>query len=209
MRRGWLVLLAIVLPVAALALALRLMEPSKRGENAEARKPPFDGGPPPNPRDEPPVDPLPRHPAAIPVEETDETPRLRRTGYEQSMNWTSADGLDDIPASAQIIAPQAAVPAYVSEGSETTELFRGYSPPGWVTFGVSEDGMVRMVDVDGGRFEGKLDGTRVTMRASRATSSFDLEFATLSSGRRHVSFRGGRHDARKLELEPVRRRSTR
>ena len=209
MKRGWLVVLAIVLPVFGLQLALRAMETAPSTSADE----PQDG---PGPVVAAPIPPSVAAPiaaepaAAAPVEAEpivveDEPPRLRRAAAPEAASPWSFE-----TAAAQIVEPPGGLPGYLCENADTyTQLYRGYTRPGWLTFGLYSDGTLRMVDIDGRSFQGRLIGTSATLRENDATSSFEVTFTVAgSNGRRRVAFRGGRHDAQELEIEPIRQAPT-
>jgi hypothetical protein len=215
MKRGWLIMLAIVLPVFGLQLALRAMETAPSGSADD----PQDG---PGPVVAAPIPPSAAEPAGAelateepaaaerfeePVAVEEEPPRLRRVAPPEAASpWS----FETAAAQAQIVEPPGGLPGYLCENADTyTQLYRGYTRPGWLTFGLYSDGTLRMVDIDGRSFQGRLIGTSATLRENDATSSFEVTFTVAgSNGRRRVAFRGGRHDAQELEIEPIRQAPT-
>ncbi|GAC1583270.1 MAG: hypothetical protein NVS3B28_02350 [Candidatus Velthaea sp.] len=113
----------------------------------------------------------------------------------------------DLPAGPKLVAPppaSGALPPYILELAErTTQIVRGFVDGSWLTFGFYPDGNIRMVDVDGGHFEGRAVSARAHMKEAGGTRSFNLHIGVASDGRLQAKFGGGAHDGQTLVLEAI------
>jgi hypothetical protein len=109
------------------------------------------------------------------------------------------------PAGPRFVAPPASdVPEYLLETAErTTQYNRAYSRAGWVMLGFYPDGSIRVVDTDGGRYEGRAENARATMRQQQGSRAFELVIGVSPEGRLQTAFHGGLHDGETLILETV------
>lgn len=104
----------------------------------------------------------------------------------------------------QFVAPPGAIPAFILEIAErTTQLVRGFTRGSWIVFGFYPDGSIRMVDLDGGRYEGRASSARAQMTEADGTRSFTLAIGVAPDGRLQATFSGGIHDGQTIVLETI------
>lgn len=109
-----------------------------------------------------------------------------------------------VPGPQLVAPPPGDMPLYILELAErTTQIVRGHAGGRWLTFGFYADGNIRMVDVDGGRYEGRAVSARAEMKEAGGTRSFQLQIGVGPDGRLQATFLGGSHDAETLLLEPI------
>ena len=105
------------------------------------------------------------------------------------------------PPEATGLAP---VPPFVVEPADaTTQIVGGRAGAGGFTFGFYGDGDMRFVDVDGGRYAGKVDSARARMREVDGTRAFTVQIGVAADKRLQATFTGGTHDGETIALEPL------
>jgi len=105
------------------------------------------------------------------------------------------------PPEADDLAP---VPAFVVEAADATaQIVGGRVGDGRLAFGFYADGNMRFVDVDGGRYAGKVDSARARMREVDGTRAFTVQIGVAADQRLQATFTGGAHDAETIALEPL------
>jgi len=98
----------------------------------------------------------------------------------------------------------AVVPAFVVEPADgTTQIVGGRAGEGRLAFGFYADGNMRFVDVDGGRYAGKVENARARMREVDGTRAFTVQIGVAADQRLQATFTGGAHDAETIALEPL------
>lgn len=105
-----------------------------------------------------------------------------------------------------LVAPPSNVvtPQYILELAErTTQIVRGHAGGAWLTFGFYPDGNIRMVDSDGGKYEGRAISARADMNESGGERSFSLQIGMAPDGRLQATFSGGIHHAQTVVLEAI------
>ena len=101
-------------------------------------------------------------------------------------------------------ADAAVVPAFVVEPADaTTQIVGGRAGEGRLAFGFYADGNMRFVDVDGGRYAGKVESARARMREVDGTRAFTVQIGVAADQRLQATFTGGAHDAETIALEPL------
>jgi hypothetical protein len=102
-------------------------------------------------------------------------------------------------------APDAAViPAFIVEAAdETAQIVGGRAGEGRLAFGFYADGNMRFVDVDGGRYAGKVESARARLREVDGTRAFTVQIGVAADQRLQATFTGGAHDAETIALEPL------
>jgi hypothetical protein len=106
------------------------------------------------------------------------------------------------PPEAEGAAP---VPEFIVEAAEaTTQIVGGRTgEAGRFAFGFYADGNMRFVDVDGGRYTGKVESARARMREVDGTRAFTVQIGVAADKRLQATFTGGAHDAETIALEPL------
>jgi hypothetical protein len=98
----------------------------------------------------------------------------------------------------------AVVPAFVVEPADaTSQIVGGRAGEGRLAFGFYADGNMRFVDVDCGRYAGKVEGARARMREVDGTRAFTVQIGVAADQRLQATFTGGAHDAETIALEPL------
>jgi hypothetical protein len=101
-------------------------------------------------------------------------------------------------------ADVAVVPAFVVEAADaSTQIVGGRAGEGRLAFGFYADGNMRFVDVDGGRYAGKVESARARMREVDGTRAFTVQIGVAADQRLQATFTGGAHDAETIALEPL------
>jgi hypothetical protein len=97
------------------------------------------------------------------------------------------------------------VPAFIVECAEPTTQIVGGSAgeTGRLAFGFYADGNMRFVDVDGGRYAGKVESARARMREVDGSRAFTVQIGVAADKRLQATFTGGGHDAETIALEPL------
>lgn len=104
----------------------------------------------------------------------------------------------------QFVAPPGAIPPFILENAErTTQLVRGFTRGSWIVFGFYPDGSIRMVDLDGGRYDGRASSARAQMTEVDGARSFTLVIGVAADGRLQATFSGGIHDGQTIVLETI------
>ena len=104
----------------------------------------------------------------------------------------------------QFVAPPGAIPGYLLESAErTTQLVRGFTRGEWIVFGFYPDGIIRLVDLDGGRYEGHANAASAKMCEAGGSRSFALAIGVAADGRLQATFSGGIHDGQTIVLETI------
>ncbi len=149
--------------------------------------------PPPPPPAPAPTPPAPAPPPAVVLEPVVAAPAVFAPAPEAAVATLSA------PAVAN-----GDTPAYILALAErTTQVVRGTTRGAWLTFGFYPDGNIRMVDTDGGCYEGRSVSARAEMREAFGSRSFLLQIGVAADGRLQATFSGGLHDRETLVLESV------
>lgn len=105
------------------------------------------------------------------------------------------------PPEAEGLGP---VPEFIVEPADaTTQIVGGAAPGGRLAFGFYGDGNMRFVDVDGGRYAGRVDSARARMREVDGTRAFTVQIGVAADKRLQATFTGGGHDAETIALEPL------
>jgi hypothetical protein len=105
------------------------------------------------------------------------------------------------PPEADAFAP---VPAFVVEPAEaTTQIVGAGTGDGRLAFGFYDEGNMRFVDVDGGRYAGRAENARARMREVDGTRAFTVQIGVAADKRLQATFTGGIHDAETIALEPL------
>lgn len=108
------------------------------------------------------------------------------------------------PARPPEVAGLAPVPPFVVEPADAgTQIVGGRAGDGGFTFGFYGDGDMRFVDVDGGRYTGKVDSARARMREVDGTRAFTVQIGVAADKRLQATFTGGAHDGETIALEPL------
>ena len=108
------------------------------------------------------------------------------------------------PARPPEIAGFAPVPSFVVEPADaTTQIVGASAGAGRLAFGFYADGNIRFVDVDGGRYAGKVESARARMREVVGTRAFTVQIGVAADQRLQATFTGGAHDAETIALEPL------
>ena len=108
------------------------------------------------------------------------------------------------PERPQKAAGPAPVPAFVVEPADaTTQIVGGRAGDGRFAFGFYADGNMRFVDIDGGRYAGKVESARARMREVDGTRAFTVQIGVAADQRLQATFTGGAHDAETIALEPL------
>jgi hypothetical protein len=99
----------------------------------------------------------------------------------------------------------APVPSFIVECAEpTTQIVGGSAGDfGRLAFGFYADGNMRFVDVDGGRYTGKVESARARMREVDGSRAFTVQIGVAADKRLQATFTGGGHDAETIALEPL------
>lgn len=93
---------------------------------------------------------------------------------------------------------------FVTEAADdNAQLLQGLSADRLVAFGFYDDGNIRFVDVDGGRYAGKAESARARMREIDGTRALTVQIGIAADGRLQATFTGGLHDSETLALEPL------
>jgi hypothetical protein len=116
-----------------------------------------------------------------------------------------------LPEGPLLVAPPPSanhMPAYIMViADRSTQLARGNVDGEWISFGFYPDGNIRMVDVDGSRYEGRAVSARAEMREAGGTRTFGLLVGVGLDGHLQATFIGGIHDSETVVLETVIERS--
>ncbi len=99
----------------------------------------------------------------------------------------------------------AAVPAFIVEAADdaTTQIVGGRAGEGRLAFGFYADSNMRFVDVDGGRYAGKVENARSRLREIDGTRAITVQIGVAADQRLQATFTGGAHDAETIALEPL------
>ncbi|HEV2642307.1 MAG TPA: hypothetical protein VGT98_06355 [Candidatus Elarobacter sp.] len=101
-------------------------------------------------------------------------------------------------------ADVAAVPAFVVEPADaSSQIVGGRAGEGRLAFGFYADGNMRFVDVDGGRYAGKVESARARLREVDGTRAFTVQIGVGADQRLQATFTGGAHDTETIALEPL------
>jgi hypothetical protein len=101
-------------------------------------------------------------------------------------------------------ADVAVVPPFIVEpADEAAQIVGGAAGAGRFAFGFYGDGNMRFVDVDGGRYAGRVESARARMREIDGTRAFTVQIGVAADQRLQATFTGGAHDAETIALEPL------
>ena len=96
------------------------------------------------------------------------------------------------------------IPTFIVEAAdETAQIVGGRAGEGRLAFGFYADGNMRFVDVDGGRYAGKVESARARLREVDGTRAFTVQIGVAADQRLQATFTGGAHDAETIALEPL------
>jgi hypothetical protein len=98
----------------------------------------------------------------------------------------------------------AAVPAFlVDPADETAQIVGAAAGSGRFAFGFYADANMRFVDVDGGRYAGRVESARARLREIDGTRAFTVQIGVAADQRLQATFTGGAHDGETIALEPL------
>jgi len=199
MRRTppWVFVAAAGIELAVLLLCVWGMEQSR---TAVTEQPPEALPAPPDPPDPFPELELPHDPDAEPLPSHAEPPPLARAAEPPPRPMFGPP--PERPPEAPDVA---AVPAFIVEAADgaTTQIVGARAGEGRLACGFYADGNMRFVDVDGGRYAGKVESARARLREVDGTRAFTVQIGVGADQRLQATFTGGAHDAETIALEPL------
>jgi hypothetical protein len=97
-----------------------------------------------------------------------------------------------------------ALPRFITEFADaTSQVVGGKVGDRRFAFGFYPDGIIRFVDVDGGRYAGKAESARARMREIDGMRAFTVQIGQGEDRRLQATFTGGNHDGETIALEPL------